>query len=323
MAEYQIKGDTKRSRLEEKIPLQTPFRVMLEVSNVCNFQCFFCVHGQANNNGGVMSFKLAQKCINDLLRFSNKIKVLSFFNNGEPLINKKLPEMIQYAKNMQVANNIDFTTNASLMNHEMADKLINAGVQRINISIYGLDEEQYFRTTKTRIYFEKFLENLKYLYEIRGICRIAIKIIDTAFTDETDKVRFFDIFSNFCDTISVEHIVPMYYELNDTTEETLNLYGHKAVVKNLCPVSFYTMSISIDGKVSPCCIDTQYALAFGDANEQSLFDIWNGASFRKFQIEQLTNGRHSIMPCGNCRYPDLVAMDNIDAFRDQILGKLG
>jgi hypothetical protein len=32
MAKYQIKGTTKRACLEEIIPLQTPFRVMLEAS---------------------------------------------------------------------------------------------------------------------------------------------------------------------------------------------------------------------------------------------------------------------------------------------------
>ena len=52
MAKYQIKGTVKRSRLEEVIPLQTPFRVMLEASGACNFRCFFCVHGQKNSGGG-------------------------------------------------------------------------------------------------------------------------------------------------------------------------------------------------------------------------------------------------------------------------------
>jgi len=325
MAKYQIKGTVKRSRLEEVIPLQTPFRVMLEASGACNFHCFFCVHSQKNTGGSRnMPFELAQKCIDDLKKFPLKIKLLTFSTTGEPLLNNKLPEIIEYAKNAQIADCIDITTNASLMTHEKSEKLIKAGIGLINISIYGLDAGQYYKTSEIVIDFDKLLENIKYLYEIRDKCKITIKISDASFTNEKDRVRFFDIFQGMCDTISVEHVVPMWYGLNfpGTAEETLDIYFNKAVKKSVCPVSFFTMAVNANGVVSPCCVDWRHELAFGNANYQSLFDIWSGTGYRDFFIKQLTNGRQSILPCRNCSYPDFVAMDNIDAFSNEILKRL-
>jgi len=271
-----------------------------------------------------MPLELARKCIDDLKKFPQKIKMLSFFDNGEPLLNNKLPEIIEYAKEAQIADCIDITTNASLMTYEKAEKLIKAGIGLINISIYGLDAEQYYKTSGVVIDFDKLLENLKYLYEIRDKCKITIKTSYTSFPDEDDKARFFDIFQNMCDTISIEHVVPMWYGLNfpRTVEETLDIYFNKAVMKKICSVSFYTLSVSAEGLVSPCCIDWRHELAFGNANSQSLFDIWNGTAYHEFFIQQLTSNRQSILPCRNCGYPDFVAMDNIDAFINEILEKL-
>ena len=325
MAKYQIKGTTQRTRLEEIIPLQTPFRVLLEASGACNFRCSFCAHGQENSSGEVnMPLELAQKCIDDLNKFPQKIKSLSFFNHGEPLLNSKLHDMISFAREAQVADCIDITTNASLMTHENADKIINAGIGVINISIYGLDAGQYYKTSKAVIDFDKLLGNIKYLYEIRDTCKVTIKISDASLADENDKARFFDIFQDMCDTISVEHVVPMYYGLksSETAEETLDIYFNKKVIKKICPVSFYTLSVNAEGIISPCCIDWRHELPFGNANSQSLFDIWNGTAYREFYIQQLTSSRQSILPCRNCGYPDFVAMDNIDAFQNVILQKL-
>jgi radical SAM protein with 4Fe4S-binding SPASM domain len=326
MAKYQIKGTAKRTCLEEVIPLQTPFRVLLEASRACNLHCFFCVHGKNNSRigGGNMPLELAQKCIDDLKKFPQKIKLLTFSTTGEPLLNSKLPEIIEYAKKAQIADCIDITTNASLMTRKKADKLIKAGIGLINISIYGLDTEQYLKTSEVVMDFDKLLENIRYLYEIRDKCKITIKISDASFTDENDKLRFFDIFQDICDTISVEHVVPMWYGINfsGTAAETLDIYFNKAVKKSVCPVSFFTMAVNANGIVSPCCVDWRHELAFGNANSQSLFDIWNGTTYREFYIKQLTDGRQSNKPCCDCGYPDFVAMDNIDAFQNEILEKL-
>ena len=63
--------------------------------------------------------------------------------DGEPLINPKLPDMIRYAKESGCAIQVDTTTNGSLFNPEKNLQLIDAGLDKIFISVIGVSEEPY------------------------------------------------------------------------------------------------------------------------------------------------------------------------------------
>ena len=139
MAVKGIKGNTDRLRLEEHIPLDTPLRVFIDVSSFCNFHCSFCPHGNGEAAKvmpqAIMPVDLAFKCIDDLKSFPQKIKMLSFFCFGEPLLHKNISDFIQYASNQKVAEQLEITTNASLLTPALSDKLVSAGLTLINISL--------------------------------------------------------------------------------------------------------------------------------------------------------------------------------------------
>ncbi len=45
-----------------------------------------------------MDYDLFRKVIDDLRKFPEPLKMLRLAANGEPLLNKRLPEMIEYAR---------------------------------------------------------------------------------------------------------------------------------------------------------------------------------------------------------------------------------
>jgi sulfatase maturation enzyme AslB (radical SAM superfamily) len=215
-AVYKSKANLERQPLQDLIPMDTPMRVTIETALACNFHCFFCFHNKetAKNNfeslNQIMPFELAKKCIDDLKLFPRKIKLLSFFLFGEPLLNKSLPEMIHYAKFCHVAELINITTNASLLTHDTSDKLIAAGLDRIYISIYGLSSVQYQKISSVNLDFKKLLDNIYYFFTHKKNCKVHIKICDVAFEKENDESFFYETFSDMCDEISVEHIAPLF-----------------------------------------------------------------------------------------------------------------
>jgi radical SAM protein with 4Fe4S-binding SPASM domain len=325
MAEYKIKGDTKRIPLQDHIPLDTPLHVFIEGASACNFRCFFCFHNvpvQNQNINGIMPLGLAKKCIDDLKMFPQKIKLLSFSINGESLLNKNLPEMISYAKQSGVVEKVDFTTNASLLTHDITDKLIMAGVDRIHISVYGLSDSQYAKTTSSKLNFATFIENIGYLYQNKKQCVIVIKFCDAAFEKPQDEQVFYDIFSEMCDSLSIEHIVPICYDVpydTNISSKKIDIYGKEVVRKKICPLPFYDMAIHPDGTVSPCCPDWNNKLVVGNANAESLYSIWNGMAYENIWEKQLIHGKSSVSACINCEYPDFASLDNIDPYRETIL----
>ncbi|MDR1923969.1 MAG: radical SAM protein [Planctomycetaceae bacterium] len=326
MAEYKIKANTQRIPLQDHIPLNTPLRVFLETSSICNFRCYFCPHGVSSVNNAminmIMPFELAKKCIDDIKLFPQKIKLLTLSTVGEPLLNKKLPEIVAYAKQSNIADNIDLVTNASLMTHDTADQLIASGIDRIDISIYGLSKQQYEKNSSVKINFEEFVNNIRYLYQNKKQCTIVIKICDAALKEENDEQRFYTFFSDICDRISVESIVPIWYGLEydfQRVDASQNIYGKQRITKNICPPSFFSLEIHANGKVSPCCQDWKHLLIIGDAKTESLHQIWTGDKNYHHRILQLKQGRSTIPACADCQYPETVVIDNIDPYREMIL----
>ncbi|MDR2641492.1 MAG: radical SAM protein [Planctomycetaceae bacterium] len=326
MAEFKIKSNTQRIPLQDHIPLTTPLRVFLETSSACNFRCYFCPHGMPNNKmiNAIMSFDLAKKCIDDISLFPQKIKLLTLSTTGEPLLNKKLPEIAAYAKLNKIADRVDLVTNASLLKRDVVDRLIATGIDRIDISIYGLSEQQYEKNSSIKINFEEFVNNIYYLYQNKKNCTIAIKICDAAFNENENEneQRFYAIFSEICDYISVEHITSIWYgvKFDNKYSSTLhNIYGQPKIVKKVCPLPFFSMTVHPNGMVSPCCQDWNHLLIVGNVNTESLYQIWTGNKIDHYRICQLKYGRSTIHACMDCEYPETVAMDNIDPYRETIL----
>ena len=73
----------------------------------------------------------------------------------ESPLNKHFSTMVKFAKENKVANRIDTTTNASLLSEEKSNQLANIGLDRVNVSVYGVKNEHYRSFSSTKIEFEK------------------------------------------------------------------------------------------------------------------------------------------------------------------------
>jgi radical SAM protein with 4Fe4S-binding SPASM domain len=273
-----------------------------------------------------MTLEIAKKCIDDLTLFPQKITMLSFWSQGEPLLNKEIPKIILYAKQKNIAKCIEITTNASLLTHELSDKLIDAGVDKIFISLYGISDDHYKKIAGQKIKFTDLVDNIKYLFDNRKSCKVHIKIFDEAFEKPDDEKWYYDTFSLFCDTISVEHIIAAFYDMNfeDVNLNYLqlgeNAFGKPIEHRKICPYPFYYMVINPDGNVIPCLGDWKEKMVLGNVKEKSLYEIWNGDVLFELQRRDLLNGWQNL--CSGCGCPDYLTLDNIDGYEDAIMKKL-
>ena len=320
-----------RTALETVIPLSTPFIVFVDPASVCNFRCGFCPTGDRpliDDTGrwqGLMKMDVFKKAIDDLAEFDKPIKVLRLYKEGEPLLNKKFPEMIRYAKQSGHIEYIDTTTNGEPLNPELTIKIIEAGLDKINISVDGLSDEQFAEFTKTKVNFEKYVEKIRFLYENRGNCEITIKTPGDLLNDD-DKKRFYDIFGNYCDRIFIENFAPCWPEFD--VEERMGITIQEGIYQNplqniqTCPYIFYAMSVNSDGTVSICFLDWARKLLIGDTKKQSLREIWHGNEMLKHQLAHLSGKRKENPTCGDCGQLTHCLPDNIDPFANQLFEKL-
>lgn len=324
-------GLENRTRLEEVIPLRTPFVIFVDPADICNFKCKFCPTGDRGlmkktpgRNFGIMDFGLYKKIIDDICKFEKPIKVLRLYKDGEPLLNPHFADMVKYAKDKGCAERIDTTTNASLLTKKKSAEIISAGLDRINISIEGINNEQYKSFSSCNIDFERFLENVKYFYDNRKQCEVLVKI-NGDILDESEKKKFFDIFGNIADSIYVEHVMSCWpeFELKEVeANRNVGIYGQPVKEVMVCPYAFYSFSINSNGSCSLCFLDWSRKLLIGDAKKEHLRDIWLGRNIRKYQKMFLEMKRKTHPICKNCGQLTHGMPDNIDIFADELLDKI-
>lgn len=314
-----------RTRLQEVIPLDTPFHIFVDPSAACNFNCKFCFNRDKSRTfHKIMEYELFEKIVGDLKKFPKKLKVLRLYKEGEPLLNKRLPEMIAHAKKMEVADSIDFTTNGSLLSEEKNIKLISAGLDAINISVEGVSAERYWEVSGARIDFREFVGNIRHLYQNKENCRVLIKTNDINVPKEEEE-RFYSIFGDICDEIAIEQVVPIWHnvDISDIKSDFRNgIYNQEVNNINVCPYIFYSMAINSDGSVSSCFSDWEHINIIGNVNNESVYDVWNGDDLRKLRIAHLEKNKSIYAICAECKQLAFATIDNIDCYSYIILNKL-
>lgn len=319
----------KRVELYQQLPLKVPFSVHIFPIYMCNFKCNYCLHSlseeelsKINFKKQIMSLEVYKKAIDDLTEFSKPLKALLFAGHGEPLLHTDIVEMVTYAKQRKVADRIEIVTNASLLTNELSDKLIAAGLDRIKISIQGINKNKYKDICDVDIDYDKFIGNIKYFYEHKSNTDVYIKIIDVALDYKEDEKVFFDIFKPISDSVAVEYAIPFVEEIDREIygkEFDKCKQGNKPMEAEVCSMPFYMMVVTPFGEVVPCC-STEIPFILGDIKEHSLKEIWNSDKRKKFLSLQLKN-RFINKICGKCTVPrfGLQEGDYLDSHKDELL----
>ena len=114
---------------------QYPLHVDIEVTNRCNLKCTMCVKSSEKEQGnqGDIDFSLACSILEAI---KGKVYSVKFNWRGEPLLYGKIPQLIAYAKSLGIPE-VQLNSNGLLLNKKLSRNLIEAGLDRIIISIDG------------------------------------------------------------------------------------------------------------------------------------------------------------------------------------------
>ena len=293
----------KRTILGEVLPLEMPFLIQIFPVYGCNFKCKYCLHSVPKNKQGFISndifmgFDTYKKVIDEISLYNKKLKMLRFAGIGEPLLHNQIAEMISYAKEKEVAENVDIVTNGSLLTKELSQKLINAGLDKLRISIQGVSNEKYEEVSNVKIDLKKLVENIRFFYENKKDTKIYIKIIDCALSNKEEEKKFFEIFESISDEIAIEYLTPTvdeidYSEFVDIDSLNKTQSGNNILECSICPQPFYLMQINPDGNVVPCC-SMEYPKIFGNIKINNVKEIWQGKEFNDFRRDLLNETKNA------------------------------
>lgn len=322
-----------RHRLEEVLPLDTPYAVSIDPCNLCNFKCKFCA---MHSSGEILDFQqqmmpltLFRKVIDDIAEFPSRLKLMYITGYGEPLLHPEFPEMVRYAKEKNVSELVALVTNGSKLNPELNQALIDSGLDRVRISVEGISEEGYYEISGVRMDFEQFIANIKDLHE-RSIragrsCEIYLKTVDAAVETEEKQKKFYELFEGVCDRIFIDHVTPIWAHWKEIYNRfdipKIGSHNQEWQEVKVCPHPFYNLFVTPDGIVYLCPSDWKRELAMGDVNRQSLVEIWNSEALKTFWMDMLSGQKDKYPVCRECLYPMCDCNDNIDAYAGELLEK--
>lgn len=325
-------GVDDRVPLADAVPLDTPFTLNIFPSNICNFRCRYCAQSLGQEflrreydfPPQNMPLELMELIVRQAAGFPRRFKLVSMMGHGEPLCNHDLPEMVRLVKQAGIAERIDIISNAALLTPEYSDRLLEAGIDVLRVSLQGIRSESYWRTSRVKLDFEELYQNLAYFYCNRGNARLYVKVVDAALEDGEEDA-FFRRFGPITDRMFIDRIKPVYSGVNYTESERdleTDRYGKRHGKRQVCPQPFYMLSVWANGDVAPC--DALYkACPLGNVTSSTLRAMWESDAKKAFCRLQLQGLREKDPACVRCCAPDDVQHeeDVLDNKRWELLEK--
>lgn len=324
-----------RIELAKSIPLEIPLCICIEPTNICNFKCRMCWQGTAEyqQDGGPfcnMDMNLFTHILENISfmcrKYGKKIKLIKLYSTGEPMLNKNLGKMIKMIKEADVCQQLEVTSNCGMLSSELAEDMIEAGLDYLRVSVYSVIPERHsYVTRQSKITPEIIHQQVAYLYDLRNRLGrekpfICVKIIDTNSSEN-------ELFKDYYKDVSDEQMIDIPWNLAKLEKNSLEaLYGDSANVmhekyeetslykkRKACRYPFTHMTVRSNGDVVVCCVDWSRDTILGSINNETLDEIWNGKRLYDFRVMQLKTHGESHPLCAKCELPlrDM-SEDNID-----------
>ena len=240
------------------------------------------------------------------------LSYLTFYFQGEPYLNPKFLEMVQYASEKGIYTAT--STNAHYMDDENAKKTIASGLDRLIISIDGTSQETYesyriggklekvIEGTKNILRWRKELKSttphvvFQYLvvrpneHEVPAVYALAEQLGVDRVALKTAQIYDYE---------NGSELIPSIDKYSRYQRDANGKYSIKNDLDNHCWKMWQSCVITWDGKIVPCCFDKDAHHVMGDLSNQSFKEIWESEGYREFRAS-LLRSRSEIEMCKNC-----------------------
>lgn len=287
-----------------------PISYSIEPTNHCNLKCPECPSGL-----GSLTRPLGLLRIDYFKKLVDEIKSTGFyiqlFFQGEPYINKNLPQMIDYAQKNNVY--VSISTNGHFINKKNVESVLVHAPDKLIFSVDGLDEESYqnYRVGGT---FKQADEGLRTLVKLKK--RLAKKkpFVEFQFIVMKQNEHQMNDVLKYGKDVGVDKVVFKTMQISSydnalkflPTDKKYRRYAVengsykiKNGIKNHCFALWRTSVITWDGRVVPCCFDKDAEFELGIVNGRSFREVWRSDEYTNFRGRVLGN-RKSVSMCTNC-----------------------
>lgn len=284
-----------------KHPLRhDPFGLIIDTTILCNNNCSFCWRSNKSEylkeinakykNCHTMDFEVYKKIIDESVKYKT-LKWLSLSGPmGEPMLNNKFEEFIEYAFNKKHFERISINTNGLAIDKRDIARLLNS-IHEFSISVDSINIDTYEKIHGNRN-LPKVIDNIKKLVEYKKNNKVIADIYVRFTENEYNRGEFVE-FRKFFEVLGIDYI-------NYTQEHSFAGVNRELInedhMRNHCIMPYNVVNFNFLGEMTTCCINWELNPIFGNIKNKTLKDMWN--SIEKHQWNDIR--RFDTVPCVNC-----------------------
>jgi len=238
-----------------------PSWIELNVIDACNRSCSFCPKADPKIAPNTYQ-KMPIQLIDKLFEDLKKINFEGAFclsGYGEPTLHNDLHPIIY---KLSILGAVELITNGDTLSPKKIKDFYDSNLSKLIVSMYDGEHQ---------------IEKFKKMEEESGVPKSFLVLRNTWYKDEDN---FGLLLTNRAGTN------------NAGKQPKINL-------NKKCFYPAYTSVIEWNGDIFLCCHDWQRRVSMGNVMQASFFDIWNGATYRKYRKDLLSSQRKN-KPCSDC-----------------------
>ena len=284
-----------------------PLKVQVQTSTRCNAACVMCPYEAVAGAPGFAHQQMEEETYRRLLAQlkGRGIERFSPFLMNEPLLDRRMPHWIGWARKALPDATLNLFTNGAALSVELAGRLADAGLDELCVSVHGFEPSAY-EHLMGGLSFHRVLDNLARVVAASDEGRLGklrllvvtgdVPEITTGLTQAPMWLRPYVLLKG----LSNERIVS---QATPGLESSKGATPRKTPARPLCQRPFVKLYVMANGDCVACNADWRRREVLGNLHRTDIETIWGGGSYRilrRFQLHDAFPGDHL---CKDCDYP--------------------
>lgn len=288
-----------------RLKAEFPSQIIVDLTEVCNLACIHCPHKtfQKSNyyNARYLDPELNAKLVEEVIKYGRgNTEYIRYSSEGEALLHPNAYEMIEYAARKSGVF-VTLTTNGTIMNEKRTQKLLDAGVHMIDISIDAFSPETYARIRvngNLLVTRENVLRLIDWVKNSEAKTKVVVSYIE-----QLENRHETEDFKKFWKDNGADYVViRRLHSASGAVESVAKEMREKNAgeVRRPCVYLWERIVLNPRGYLAFCPADWTQGSTIVDYRTTTIFETWHDNFYQLLRQAHLMNDYSNYQFCGQC-----------------------
>jgi cyclic pyranopterin phosphate synthase len=206
----------------------------VSVTDRCNFRCQYCMPADGLpwlDRSEVLTFEEIERVVRLMVRMGIEDVRLT---GGEPLVRREFPRLVAMLSRIEGLHDLSLTTNGYLLERDAA-ALVEAGINRVNVSIDSLQRDRFFHITR-RDSLPQVLRGLEALAQHPEVHPIKVNAVAMRDFTEEEAIPFAEFARSTAFQVRFIEFMPLDADQNWTPDSVLTGEELRQIIHAVYPI---------------------------------------------------------------------------------------